>query len=62
MENKLDIVQEKKFFELVPQFPVLFDNFVKGYKGKDPEVNAWNENTNSLNFIPNGLYYILATI
>ena len=59
MENKLDIFQEENLCELVHQFPVIFD---KWYKEKDPEVNAWNEIANSLDLIPDGIYYILATI
>ena len=62
MENKLDIVQEQNLHDLVRQFPVIFDTSYKGYKEKDPEVNAWNEISNSLDFIPDGRYYILATI
>ena len=34
----------------------------KGYKEIDAEVNAWNEIANSLDYIANGMYYILATI
>ena len=59
MENKLDIFQEENLCELVHQCPVIFD---KGYKEKDAEVNAWNEIANSLDLIPDGIYYILATI
>ena len=34
----------------------------KAYKEIDPEVNAWNEISNSLDYITDGMYYILATI
>ena len=62
MENKLDIVQEENLCELVRQVPVIFDKFRKGYKEKDAEPNAWNEIANFLDFVPDGMYYILATI
>ena len=61
MENKLDIVQEKNLYQLVCQFPVIFDKSHKGQKEKDTEVNAWYEIANSLDFIPDGMYYIFAT-
>ena len=60
--NKLDINQEENLWELVRQFPVIFDKSHKGYKEKDAEVNAWNEIANSLDFIHDGMYHILATI
>ena len=53
MENKLDIFQKENLCELVRH---------KEYKEKDTEVNAWNEIVNSLDFIFDGMYYILATI
>ena len=62
MENKSDIAQEENLCELVRQFPVIFDKSHKGYKEKDAEVNAWNETANSLDFIPDGMHYILETI
>ena len=62
MENKLDIVQEENLCELVWQFPVIFDKSHKGHKEKDAEVNAWSEIANSLDFIPDGMYCILAAI
>ena len=62
MENKLHIVQEENLCELVRQFPVIFYKFQKGYKEKDAEVNTQNEIANFLDFIPDGMYYILATI
>ena len=62
IENKLDIVQEKFFCKLVRQLPVIFDKSHRGYKEKDTEVNAWIEIVNFLDFISNGIYYILATV
>ena len=62
LENKLDIIQEENFCETVRQFPVIFDKSRKGYKEKDAEVNAWNKIANYLDFILDGMYYILATI
>ena len=40
---------------------VIFDKSLKGYKEKDAEANAWDKIANSLDFIPDGMYYILAT-
>ena len=62
MENKSDIFQEENLCELVRQFPFIFDKSHKEYKEKHTEVNAWNEIANSLDFIFDGMYYILATI
>ena len=61
MENNLDRVREVNLCELVRQFPVNFHKS-QGYKEKDAEVNPWNEIANSLDFISDGMYYILATI
>ena len=46
-----------KFTKFSP-VSVIFDKSHKGYKGKD----AWDKIANSLDFIPDGMYYILATI
>ena len=62
MEKKSDIVQEENLCELIRQFPVIFDKSHKGYTDKDAEVNAWNEIVNSLDFVSDGMYYILETI
>ena len=62
MENKLDRVQEENLCELVRQFPVIFAKSHKGYEENDAEVDAWNEIANSLDFIPDGMNYILAII
>ena len=59
---KVSLQFKKKICELVRQFPVIFDKSNKGYKEKDAEVKFWNEITNSLDFINDGMYYILATI
>ena len=40
MENELSIVQEENLFELVRQYPVIFDKSHKGYKEKDVKENA----------------------
>ena len=52
----------RKSCELVRQFPVMFDKSHKRYKEKDAEVNAWHEISNSLDFVPDGMHFILATI
>ena len=62
MENNLDRVREVNLCELVHQFPVNFHKSHKVYKEKDAEVSPWNEIANSLDFISDGMYYILATI
>ena len=49
MESKLRRKEEKK---------KIFENWFASFQLL---VNAWNENTNSLDFIPDGMYYILAT-
>ena len=62
MGKKLDIAQQENLCELVCQFPVIFYKSHKGYKEKHVEVNVWNEIANSLDFISDVMYYILATI
>ena len=59
MENKLYIVQEENLCELGRQLTVIFDKSRKGYKEENAKVNAWNEIANSLDFIPDGMDYVI---
>ena len=54
---KKNYIQFKKKIFANWLFPVIFDDSHKGYKEKD----AWKEIANSLDFIPDGMYYILET-
>ena len=54
MENKLIIVQEENHWELVRQYPVIFDKSHKGYKEKDAEENARQEIASALDFLSTG--------
>ena len=54
MENKLSIVKEENFCELVRQYPLIFDKSHKGYKAKDVEENAWQEITSAIDFLSTG--------
>ena len=47
-------LQEEMLAEKVQDFPILYDERVKGFKEKDTVQNTWKKVTRSLDFEENG--------
>ena len=47
-------LQEEMLAEKVQDFPILYDERVKGFKEKDTVQNTWKKVTRSLDFEKNG--------
>ena len=58
-ESKLSLIQKENRCNIIHNLPAIFDKSCKGYKERDAATNVKKEMENSLEFIHDGMYYII---